>query len=202
MATVSLNRPVRTDEARMDMREAIMAAARTTVQRDGYNALSFRDLASEVGIKSASVHYHFPTKPDLAEALANRYCEDMTTFLEEVSQNAKTTEAALETYVALFRSGLDGTNRMCVIGMMSAEVNALPPSVTVQLERFAQINTDWLQNVLAIKNPRMAKDKLEARALAIYASIEGAQLIARGRGGDPLLFDEIVAAYKVSGLLG
>ena len=40
-----------------DMREAVMAAARATVQAHGYNALSFRDLAKGVGIKSASVHY-------------------------------------------------------------------------------------------------------------------------------------------------
>lgn len=58
-----------------DMHEALMAAAKATVQARGYNALSFRELAKEVGIKSASVHYHFPTKGDLGAALARRHTQ-------------------------------------------------------------------------------------------------------------------------------
>jgi AcrR family transcriptional regulator len=57
-------------KTKTDMREAVMTAAKATVQSHGYNALSFRELAKEVGIKSASVHYHFPTKGDLGAALA------------------------------------------------------------------------------------------------------------------------------------
>ncbi|MDF2795086.1 MAG: transcriptional regulator, TetR family [Pseudomonas orientalis] len=53
-----------------------MTAARKMVQTRGYNGLSFRELAKEVGIKSASIHYHFPTKGDLGAALAKRYTED------------------------------------------------------------------------------------------------------------------------------
>ena len=33
---------------------------------------SFRDLAAEIGIKSASVHHHFPTKAGMAAAVARR----------------------------------------------------------------------------------------------------------------------------------
>lgn len=39
-----------------------MASGRKMMQTRGYNGLSFRELAKEVGIKSASIHYHFPTK--------------------------------------------------------------------------------------------------------------------------------------------
>jgi TetR/AcrR family transcriptional repressor of nem operon len=182
-----------------DTREALMTTARTMVQRDGYNALSFRDLAAEIGVKSSSVHYHFPTKGDLAEALLGRYCDDMATFLE--SLDGKTFEQALDAYTGVFRSGLDGTNRMCIGGMLSAEVNALPPPVRVQIERFGEINTEWLRKIVSAKHKRISADKAAARATAIYAAIEGAQLIARGRGGDPAVFDGIIDAYKASGLL-
>ena len=33
------------------------------MRRGGFHGFSFRDLAADVGIKSASVHYHFPIKP-------------------------------------------------------------------------------------------------------------------------------------------
>ena len=51
-----------------DTKQTILEAARRVVQSRGYNALSFRELAKEVGIKSASIHYHFPTKGDLGAA--------------------------------------------------------------------------------------------------------------------------------------
>jgi TetR/AcrR family transcriptional repressor of nem operon len=59
-----------------DTRETIMTLARATAQAHGYNGLSFRELAKAVGVKSASVHYHFPTKGDLGAALARRYREE------------------------------------------------------------------------------------------------------------------------------
>ncbi len=43
-------------------REAILAAARRRAQAHGYKGLNFRDLANDVGIKAASIYYHFPSK--------------------------------------------------------------------------------------------------------------------------------------------
>jgi dienelactone hydrolase len=43
------------------------------VQDLGYSGLSFRELAKNVGIKSASIHYYFATKGELGAALASRY---------------------------------------------------------------------------------------------------------------------------------
>jgi TetR/AcrR family transcriptional regulator, transcriptional repressor for nem operon len=51
-------------------KEAIMAAARRSARAHGYSGLNFRDLASEVGIKAASIYHHFPSKADLGAAVA------------------------------------------------------------------------------------------------------------------------------------
>ena len=53
----------------------ILDAAERAIRDRGYNAVSFRDLAAAVGVKSASVHHHFPTKADLGAAVARRYAE-------------------------------------------------------------------------------------------------------------------------------
>lgn len=42
------------------------------MRNGGYGGFSFRDLAAEIGIKSASVHNHFPTKAAMAAAVARR----------------------------------------------------------------------------------------------------------------------------------
>ena len=50
--------------------QAILKITEEMVRRGGYNGFSFREIAKQVGIKSSSVHYHFPTKEDLGVAVA------------------------------------------------------------------------------------------------------------------------------------
>ena len=51
--------------------ERLMDLAEAHIRDRGYAGFSFRDLAAEVGIKSASVHHHFPTKAKMAAVVAN-----------------------------------------------------------------------------------------------------------------------------------
>src|SRR5271154_7619977 len=104
-----------------DTREAIMAVARKTVQAHGYNRLSFRELAKEVGVRSASIHYHFPTKGDLGAALARRYTEDASAALEGLLVESRNPATCLRKYTDLFRLALENNNRMCLCGIMAAE---------------------------------------------------------------------------------
>jgi TetR/AcrR family transcriptional repressor of nem operon len=53
--------------------ERLMDLAEARIREAGYRGFSFRDLAAEIGIKSASVHHHFPTKAGMAAAVARRY---------------------------------------------------------------------------------------------------------------------------------
>ncbi|EOA03535.1 transcriptional regulator, TetR family protein [Herbaspirillum frisingense GSF30] len=184
-----------------DTREIIMGVARKAVQARGYNALSFRELAAEVGIKSASVHYHFPTKGDLAAALAQRYTEDGREFLGTIREGSKSVKAAVQQYTDIFRAALADDNRMCLCGIMSAEHDDLPPEVRAELDRFNQMNVDWLASLLA-QGSHGTKELKQARtrALAIFAAIEGAQLIARGQG-DIAVYDQIIEGYRQAGLL-
>ncbi len=55
-----------------DVKTAIMDAAERRMQLGGFGGFSFREIAADVGIKSSSVHYHFPTKEDLAAAVIRR----------------------------------------------------------------------------------------------------------------------------------
>ena len=104
-----------------DRREAILAAARATAQAHGYGGLNFRDLATEVGIKSASIHYHFPSKADLGAAVARRYWEDSKARLDSLWADAEDPAACLARYPDLFRTALENGNRMCLCGFMAAE---------------------------------------------------------------------------------
>lgn len=186
--------------ATTDTKETIMGIARAMVQAHGYNALSFRELAKAVGVKSASIHYHFPTKGDLGGALARRYTEDAAVYFDGLLAASQDPESCIRGYTDVFRSALVNNNRMCLCGIMAAERDDLPVEVRAEVDRFTEVNVRWLVKVLSLREPGAETAALQRRALAVFAAIEGAQLVARGRG-DISVFDETIEAYRAAGLL-
>ncbi|MDR5763255.1 TetR/AcrR family transcriptional regulator [Caballeronia sp. LZ035] len=182
-----------------DTKHRILAVGRRMVQTRGYNALSFREIAKEVGIKSAGVHHHFATKGDLGAALARQYTDEAVDFLAALLDSHEDERSTFARYTAVFRSALAEDNRMCLCGIMAAEHHDLPDPVRAEVDRFTQVNVDWLATLLRLKNARPDERTIRNHALAIFAAIEGAQLVARGRA-DLSVFDDTVQAYRATGL--
>lgn len=180
-------------------KEAILAAAKKTAQAHGYSGLNFRDLADEVGIKAASIYYHFPSKADLGAAVAKRYWEDTAAALEAMFAETLDPVRCLRQYPDTFRKALASDNRMCLSSFMAAEYDDLPDAVKKEVQTFADVNVAWLSRLLsaaAVVSP----EESERRARAIFAAIAGAQLIARSRS-DISLYDALMDSYRVVGLL-
>jgi TetR/AcrR family transcriptional repressor of nem operon len=180
-------------------REAILEAARRTAQAHGYGGLNFRELAAEVGIKGASIHYHFPTKADLGAAVARRYWEDSAAVLEAAWAESPDPVGWLHQYPDTFRRSLENGNRICLCSFMSAEYDDLPDPVKTEVLAFADINVAWLAKVLAAATDLTVEDS-EPRARAIFAAVAGAQLMARSRS-DISVFDALIESYRGAGLL-
>jgi TetR/AcrR family transcriptional repressor of nem operon len=179
--------------------EKILAAARRIAQAHGYSGLNFRDLADEVGIKAASIYHHFPSKADLAAAVAKRYWEDTAAALDALLADSLDPIRCLRQYPDMFRKALESGNRICLCSFLAAEVDDLPKAVKKEVHTFADVNVAWLSKVLvaaAIVSPKES----EPRARAIFAAIAGAQLVARSRS-DISLYDALIESYRVAGLL-
>lgn len=180
-------------------RESILAAARLSAQAHGYGGLNFRDLAESVGIKAASIYHHFPSKAELGAAVARRYWEDTAADLDRILADSGSPEAALRRYPEVFRRTLESDNRLCLGSFMSAEFDALPEGVKLEVQRFADVNVAWLGKLLSAARV-VAPEQSEARALGIFAAVAGAQLLARSRC-DLALFDALLQSYWEAGLL-
>jgi len=176
-----------------------MDAARPKVQAHGYSGLSFRELAKEIGIKSASIHHHFPSKADLGAAVARRYWEDSAAVLEALLAESSNPIRALLQYPATFRKALENNNRLCLCSFMAAEYDDLPEPVKKEVQAFADVNVAWLSKVLSAANVVGAEES-EGRARAIFAAVAGAQLISRSCS-DISLYDSLIDSYRVAGLL-
>jgi TetR/AcrR family transcriptional repressor of nem operon len=183
-----------------DKKQEVMMAARLMVQAQGYNALSFRDLAEAVGVKSSSIHYYFPTKGDLGAALARQYTEEFIEYLDGLLAQGLDWRTCIARYAEVFRDTLLRENRMCMAGVLAAERPSLAPEVRLEVERFTAHIVGWLARVLAVGYPDMDAAALKGRAFAVFSAIEGAQLVARGCD-DVTVFDQTLAAYRSAGLV-
>lgn len=180
-------------------KEAIIAAGRLSAQAHGYGGLNMRELAAEVGIKAASIYHHFPSKADLAAAIAERYWQDTKAWLEEVADSEGDPKSSLRKYPETFRMSLENGNRLCLGSFLGAEYDDLPEPVRKQVQTFADVNVAWLAERLVDAGLTSERES-EARGRAIFAAVAGAQLLARSRS-DISLFDAMINSYCAAGLI-
>lgn len=179
---------------------SILDAAQRMMMTVGYNGLSFRDVAAAVGIKSASVHYHYPTKGQLGAAVARRYTDRLVAHLGAIDQSGADPRAALAAYVAAIRTTLASDGKMCLCGMLAAEIDAVPPEVKAEVRRFVDLNVDWIAGMIGrATGGDPASDAVRDHAMALFAALEGAMMIARG-SGDFARFDAMTAQLGRTGL--
>ena len=183
-----------------DTRSNIMEAAKAVVQTHGYSAISFREIAKTIGVKSASVHYHFPTKGDLGASLARQYADEAQEFLDSLPLDRSSIKATVRSYTNAFRAALERDNRMCLCGIMIAEYDELPEIVRIEVKRFTTVNIGWLERLLTASGFDGSTKDREKRAFAVFSAVEGAQLIARGQT-DLNTFDASIEAFIDVGLL-
>jgi TetR/AcrR family transcriptional repressor of nem operon len=180
-------------------KEAILAAAKRTSQAHGYTGLNFRDLADEVGIKAASIYYHFPSKAHLGAAVARRYWQDTAADLDAMMAETPDAARCLHRYPEIFRRSLERDNRMCLCSFMAAEYDDLPEPVKREVQTFAEVNVAWLDKLLAAAAVVGGKARKHS-ARAIFAAVAGAQLMARSRS-DISVYDALIEDYRAAGLL-
>ncbi|MEL6793659.1 MAG: TetR/AcrR family transcriptional regulator, partial [Pseudomonadota bacterium] len=135
-------------------------------------AVSFRDIANEVGVKSASVHYHFPTKEDLGVALVERYAERQFGALDAATTGVGDPTERVRALADLHRDAFVEGKSICLCAMLSAESVGLPERVASAVKSFYDSSLNWLRDSFA-GDPAAA-----TRAEAVFAALQGGLLIA------------------------
>jgi len=170
-ATQSASRIPSTADKALDIAEQL-------AQTRGFNGFSYADIAAELHITKASLHYHFASKAELGRALITRYTAAFQQALSTIQGHAA---QRLRRYVQLYESVLV-RDRMCLCGMLAAEYSTLPAPMQTELRRFFDLNDTWLAS--ALDEGRTAGELnfegsgVEA-ARTLTAGLEGAMLLAR-----------------------
>jgi TetR/AcrR family transcriptional repressor of nem operon len=167
-----------------DTAERILDVAERLVQTQGWNGFSYADIAEELKITKASLHYHFSTKAELGRSLIERYRQRFLQALSEIDRHGADARQKLRLYVQLYAEVLR-RNRMCLCGMLAADFHTLPKLMKESVKGFFDANEAWLAGVLQEgrrERGLRADGSVQEAARLLVGSLEGAMLLARSYG--------------------
>lgn len=182
--------------AKIDTKTALLDVAEHAVRSRGFDGFSYADLAQAVGIRKASIHYHFPTKANLSAALIDRYTEAIKAHCRRIEEENDTAGRQLLGLIALYRDALNEGSTLCLCVSLTSSHESLSEDVTAKVNGFRDMVVDWLRAVFERgltdgSITGLTAPELEARSS--LAMLEGAQLAARS-AGDSAVFDDATEA--------
>jgi len=120
----------------MDMKTKLLNCAEQLARKRGFDGFSYADIAKEIGIKKASIHYHFPTKSDLALALITRYRLNLTALLHALAQKDISAATKIKAYITIYREALSDGSTICLCISFSSAKESLSSEVIEELKSY------------------------------------------------------------------
>jgi TetR/AcrR family transcriptional repressor of nem operon len=160
----------------------IIEIAQEYIQKVGFHAFSYRDIAERVGIRTASIHYHFPTKADLARAIVDRVREATAAAVAEIERSAAPAGERLRRFCGLFLQTWGAGDRLCPMCMLAMGQDAIPAEVRSGVRDFWQGGESWVeQTVREGQATGEFRSDLDPRSVGrtFVAALEGGMVAAR-----------------------
>ena len=179
--------------------DRILDAGQELIQTGGFSAMSFQDIASEVGIRKPSIIHHFPTKAELGVAIIRRYRDTFAAQLQQISEEpTKSSWDALEFYFSPYLFLASTPDKVCLCGALAGEIPVLPGVMRVEEKQFIEAHQRWLEEILREGVERgefVLIDSPKSLSRVIFNSLQGSLLFRRSTG-DVSQLKEIINAMR------
>ena len=173
----------------MNTKTKIIEIARNLIQESGANSFSYQDIADQLHIKKASIHYYFPHKNDLLLELVRFYSKELEFYLANIDQNYKSSKDKFKKYLAIYTEISKTQRKLCLCGILAGEIFTLPPELNVEINKFFEIHEDWLMKLYI--SCEATKQSARAKARSLLSTLQGAMLISRSLG-DPQYLKQVI----------
>lgn len=172
---------------------AIREAAVNLIARFGYEAMSMRQLAGEVGVQAAALYRYFPTKEDLLFTLMREHMESLADAWEAArpasGDPAQRLSAYVENHIAFHIERRHATH------VSNMELRSLSPGRLTQILRMRTAYEKELRGILrdGAEMGVFSIDDTGLTAMALIQMMTG--VIVWFRPGERLSVDEVTATY-------
>lgn len=166
-------------------KRTILNLAEALLQDMGFNGFSYADIASELGVKNAAIHYHFPTKEDLARAVIQRYRDRFQLWINNARVKDLPPAKKLDWFFGVYTSIRADKGKVCLVGSLEAEFHSIPEGLRGDVEALHKDLLKWLERTLNEGREagvfRFNGEPADKAAL-ILSSVQGALQMARALG--------------------
>lgn len=131
----------------MSTREAIIQQADYLIRDKGYNAFSYSDLSKAIGIKNASIHYHFPSKSDLGIAVVQKHLQGLAELRQE--KKAQSPLEQLEAFFSIYTQA-KANQKICLVGALATDFHTIEDTVQAHLKTLADQVLNWVTDILLL----------------------------------------------------
>lgn len=187
-----------------DTKEKILDTMQALIQTRGFSAVSYQDIAAELNIRKASIHYHFATKNELGVAVVERYGSTFTDTLRSANESGYDAWRLLDTYCQPFVAFGNTADKICLCGALAGEFPALPEQMQVVVKEFFENQQQWLEKLLRkgrANNEFGFAGPARRQARLVFSALQGALILKRSNGDYGQIRDvitEIKARLKPS----
>ena len=183
--------------------ERILDSVEHLIEERGFNAISYQDIANDIGISKPSIHHHFSTKAALGTAVIRRYRERLREHAEQLGALTAPTDPdgywnALELYLKPSLAFAETPDKICLGGILCAEFQTLEPGMQQEGPRFFTEQQDWLAAHFARGREAGAlafQSDPEQLARMFFAAIEGGLLVGR-TSGEPTRINAVLDVLR------
>lgn len=168
-----------------DTRSRIIDRASELMMQHGFDGFSYRDISTDLGMKNAAVHYHFPSKIDLVKALIEDQHEALRRKTSEFMAYGGSARDQLE---GLFCFTMDQCRRgkpVCMVGALAVNYDEFPDDVKQANDQFMRDTRDWMTRVLEVGREQGEfefRGSPESKAIGILAATQGGRQLFRVYG--------------------
>jgi AcrR family transcriptional regulator len=170
-------------------RRKILDLAERHLMRRGYHAFSYQHIADTLEIKTAAVHYHFRTKPQLVVATIARYGFRFDQWAASVC-DLPPAEQLVE-YLEIGRLVV-ARKRVCALAMLTSQLEAVPAEVAdITRETQARILAFYVHALDAAREAGAIRFEGSPHDMAVQTAcaVTGAQQLAKAMG--PQVYDQV-----------
>ena len=184
-------------------REDLLTAAADLLQRVGYASFSYRDLGKVVGIRSASIHYHFPSKADLGVALVEHFRKQGANHWDQLEQDHPDIRQRLRAVAEIMAANTCQAGKSCPLNSLQAEFSVLPKPMQRAVNRAVSDCLERLANWLEDGRKRKQLNfpgKAIAQARLVWSVYEYGSQLACANPDQPFipLAEQLLATMAVS----
>ena len=162
-------------------REKIIELGEDLIRTKGYNAFSYQDISTELGIKNAAVHYYFPSKENLGTSIVKTNVQRFEEMVENMHSRCFDECHQLETFIKIYVKS-NREQKLCIVGSLGPDYHTLNETTKKELKRMTELILKWLTEILTSGREKklfVFKEDPKNRAFLIFSSLVASIQLAR-----------------------